>query len=98
MRFLQIFISYRVGEAIAADHKSLFAADDSTPFKDKKDVIDRLLPYHITQFPEQAPLEELDIKGIEESHRKQFLEVQTSILEDIEKVHQVCFFMFCSRK
>lgn len=41
----------RIYDSILSDHKAVTEPDYKTPFKSKQDVIDRLLPYHIYQYP-----------------------------------------------
>lgn len=47
-----IYIEYRFTEALKRDRDAVTAPDYETPFKSKKDVIERLLPFHIYQYPE----------------------------------------------
>lgn len=41
----------RIYDSILSDHKAVTEPDYKTPFRSKQDVIDRLLPYHIYQYP-----------------------------------------------
>jgi hypothetical protein len=43
----------RLLEAVANDHKKVLQPDVSTPFTSIRDVIDRLLPYHIYHYPDE---------------------------------------------
>ncbi|KAI8377396.1 uncharacterized protein BYT42DRAFT_593729 [Radiomyces spectabilis] len=44
-------IKRRFNESLASDHKAVTQPDYETPFSSLKDAIDRLLPYHIYQYP-----------------------------------------------
>ncbi|CDS05326.1 hypothetical protein LRAMOSA07855 [Lichtheimia ramosa] len=44
-------VKRRIYDSILSDHKAVTEPDYKTPFKSKQDVIDRLLPYHIYQYP-----------------------------------------------
>ena len=41
----------RIAERIAADQTAALRPDTESPFADAKDVVQRLLPYHIFQHP-----------------------------------------------
>lgn len=41
----------RIAERIAADQTAALRPDTESPFRDAKDVVQRLLPYHIFQHP-----------------------------------------------
>ncbi|KAJ2377507.1 hypothetical protein IW150_001340 [Coemansia sp. RSA 2607] len=47
-------ISKRFQEALAMDHRMVGEVDWHTPFSGTQDVIQRLLPYHIFQYPDTA--------------------------------------------
>lgn len=49
---LDRFANIRILEAIADDHRKVVDPDYKTAFRDGQDVIDRLLPYHVFQYPE----------------------------------------------
>lgn len=44
-------VKKRYTEALQKDHEKITKPDYTTPFKSIEDVIDRLLPYHIYQYP-----------------------------------------------
>ncbi|KAJ8661177.1 hypothetical protein O0I10_002925 [Lichtheimia ornata] len=44
-------VKRRIYDSILSDHKAVTEPDYKTPFRSKQDVIDRLLPYHIYQYP-----------------------------------------------
>ncbi|KAJ2821951.1 hypothetical protein IWW50_004426 [Coemansia erecta] len=47
-------ISRRFGQALAMDHKMVQAPDWQTPFSGTRDMIQRLLPFHVFQYPDSA--------------------------------------------
>lgn len=82
-------ISNRVVETLSNDQKAL-ASPDFSPFKDKHDVLNRLAPYHITQFPEfieqeEKVKDEVKVEDIE----KRFLEVQKNVMKALENEREV---------
>ncbi|KAJ2888025.1 hypothetical protein IWW38_005015, partial [Coemansia aciculifera] len=47
-------ISRRFRVALAMDHQLVQAPDWRTPFADQRDVVQRLLPFHVFQYPDSA--------------------------------------------
>lgn len=43
----------RIAASLAADHASVLTPDTETPFHDATDVVKRLLPYHVFQYPQE---------------------------------------------
>ncbi|KAL1929284.1 hypothetical protein VTP01DRAFT_2343 [Rhizomucor pusillus] len=75
-------IKKRFTEAIKRDRDAATAPDYVTPFKSKKDVIERLLPFHIYQYPEA----DLEFNRFpEEQRRESTLEIFKSQVELFEK-------------
>ncbi|KAI9316796.1 hypothetical protein BX666DRAFT_1946924 [Dichotomocladium elegans] len=64
-------IKRRMFDSIVADHRAVLDPDYETPFKSVEDVINRLLPYHIFQYPKadlevnKIPLDRLDLSTVE---------------------------------
>ncbi|KAI9006562.1 hypothetical protein CLU79DRAFT_779993 [Phycomyces nitens] len=44
-------VKQRFAESLASDHRAVTRPDYHTPFRSLQDAIDRLLPYHIYQYP-----------------------------------------------
>ena len=42
----------RIAQRLAHDHERVLRPDVRTPFRDARDVVDRLLPYHVWQVPD----------------------------------------------
>lgn len=53
VKTIQSKISYRVASRLTADHISALFPDVDSPFRDMEDIVDRLLPYHVFQHPEE---------------------------------------------
>ena len=52
----------RVAQRLADDHARCLQPDVKTPFRSARDVVDRLLPYHVWQVPERDLLQAADAK------------------------------------
>lgn len=51
LNFFETNVNYRCLENLLSDQKAVTAPDYETPFTSIKDAMDRLLPYHIYQYP-----------------------------------------------
>lgn len=57
----------RIAASLAVDHASVLSPDSETPFRDATDVVKRLLPYHIFQYPKE---DLMNISGYAKGKRK----------------------------
>jgi hypothetical protein len=73
-------IKRRFLETLSKDHVSVTTPDYQTPFRSMKDVIDRLLPYHVYQYPKM----DLDANKVS-------LELQDTAILDIFKCQSELF-------
>jgi hypothetical protein len=68
-------------EVITKDHKAL-SMPNFAPFKDKEDVVNRLLPYHTLQFPAYPK----DLKVLTAEEKEETIRKAQRIMDKINNV------------
>lgn len=86
LHLLAYFIVVRFAARLAADQAAVLHPDVDTPFSDSQDVINRLLPYHVFQQPQE---DLAVVKGLGKGKRKATPEDE--LRNEIAGMSNVCY-------